>query len=113
MAVDLILFLVALPVWVYAFLSAVGRTARGDDIAVASLFFLQRSAPRPVRASLLAALAACLGVTALTAKANPFGVLVPMLPLGLTGLWGALHGTYPARPARSGITRRSHGRSGE
>ncbi|MCZ7536476.1 MAG: hypothetical protein M5T61_11590 [Acidimicrobiia bacterium] len=112
-AVDLTLFLVSLPVWVYAFLVAVGRTARGDDIAVASLFFLQRSAPRSVRVSLLGALAVCLGVTALTAKSNPFGVLVPMLPLGLAGLWGALHGTYPPRPARSGGARRSHGRSGE
>jgi hypothetical protein len=24
--------------------------------------------------------------------------LVPMLPLGLIGLWGARHGTFPPRP---------------
>ena len=32
-------------------------------------------------------------------EANPFGVLVPMLPMGLAGLWGARHGVYPPRPA--------------
>lgn len=112
-AVDVTLFLVSLPVWIYAFLAAVGRTARGDEIAVSSLFFLTGSAPRGVRRHLLGALVASLGVTAATAKANPFGVLVPMLPLGLAGLWGARHGSYPARQARQGNARRSHGRSGE
>lgn len=112
-AVDLTLFLVSLPVWVYAFLAAVGRTARGDDIAVSSLFFLAGSAPRGVRNHLLGALVASLVVTAATAMANPLGVLVPMLPLGLAGLWGARHGAYPARQVRQGDTRRAHGRSGE
>lgn len=111
-AVDLTLFLLSLPVWIYAFLSAVGRTARGDDIAVASLFFLHGSAPAVVRRHLLGALGVCLAITAGTAKANPFGVLVPMLSLGLAGLWGARHGTYPARRALTGSERRSHGRSG-
>ena len=32
-----------------------------------------------------------------TAWANPSGTLVPMLPLGLAGLWGARHGVFPAR----------------
>ena len=26
-----------------------------------------------------------------------FGILVPMLGLGLIALWGARHGTFPAR----------------
>lgn len=108
---SLILFLVSLPVWVYAFLKAVARTARGDDVAVASLFFLQGSAPRDVRWHLMGALAACLVVTAATAAADPFGVLVPMMPLGLAGLWGARHGRYPPRP--TGSPRRSNGRPGQ
>lgn len=91
------LFAVSIPVWVYAFGLAVARTTRGDDVVVASLFFLQGSAPRRVQLELLGALGACVVIAAATAVANPFGVLVPMLPLGLTGLWGARHGTYPPR----------------
>jgi hypothetical protein len=95
--VSLALFLASLPIWLYAYGLAVTRTARGDDINVASLFFLSKSAPADVRRHLLGALVVCLVVTAATAAANPFAVLVPMLPLGLTGLWGARHGVYPPR----------------
>jgi hypothetical protein len=94
---SLALFAVSIPVWVYAFARAVARTARGDDIVVASLFFLQGSAPRRIQAHLLAATGASIAVAAATGAANPFGVLVPMLNLGLVGLWGARHGTYPPR----------------
>jgi fatty acid desaturase len=62
------LFFVSLPVWAAAFLVAVARSARGDDM-----------------------------VAGVTAAADPFGVMVPMLPLGLVGLWGARHGHFPRR----------------
>lgn len=101
-AVALGLFAVSIPVWAYAFGLAVARTARGDDVVVASLFFLQGSAPRRVQLELLGALGACVLVAAATGAANPFGVLVPMLPFGLIGLWGARHGTYPPRGRRTG-----------
>jgi len=101
-AVALGFFAVSIPVWVYAFGLAVVRTTRGDDVVVASLFFLQGSAPRRVQLELLGALGACVLVAAATGAANPFGVLVPMLPLGLIGLWGARHGTYPPRGRSTG-----------
>jgi len=94
------LFLVSLPVWLYAFALAVVRTGRGDDIAVAGLFFLHGSAPADVRRRLFGALASSVIIAAITAVANPFGVLVPMLPLGLLGVWGARHGRFPARRGR-------------
>jgi hypothetical protein len=97
--VSLALFLGSLPIWLYAYGLAVTRTARGDDITVSSLFFLSQSAPRDVRRQLLGAVLLCLVIAAATAVANPFSVLVPMLPLGLAGLWGARHGVYPPRPA--------------
>jgi hypothetical protein len=98
-AVSLALFLGSLPIWMYAFGVAVNRTARGDDISVSGLFFLNQSAPKPVQRQLLGSLAVSVVVAAVTASANPFSVLVPMLPLGFAGLWGARHGEYPPRPA--------------
>jgi hypothetical protein len=93
------LFLVSLPIWLYAYGHAVNRTARGDDISVSGLFFLTNSAPKSVRRQLMGALVASLAVTVATAAANPFSVLVPMLPLGFAGLWGSRHGVYPPRKA--------------
>jgi hypothetical protein len=96
-AVCVALFLASLVVWTYAFGRALVRSSRGDDIAVAGLFFLQGSAPAVVRNRLLGSVAASVVVAAVTAWANPFTVLVPMLPLGLSGLWGARYGRFPAR----------------
>ena len=95
--VSAVLFLVSLPIWIYAFFLAVVRTGRGDDIAVSSLFFLAGSAPSTVRKQLMYAFAASVVLAAITCWANPAAVLVPMLPLGLAGLWGARYGTFPAR----------------
>jgi hypothetical protein len=97
--VSLALFLGSLPIWLYAYGLAITRTARGDDITVTNLFFLSGSAPQDVRRQLFGALAVAVVVAAATAAANPFSVLVPMLPLGLAGLWGARHGAFPPRPA--------------
>ena len=110
-AVALGLFAVSIPVWAYAFARAVVRTTRGDDIVVASLFFLQGSAPPRVQRELLAAVGVSVVIAAATAVADPFSVQVPMLPLGLTGLWGARHGTYPPRKSRGApeSARRSSG----
>jgi hypothetical protein len=94
----LALFAVSLVVWVWAFAVAVARSTNGDDIVVGNLFLFEGSAPKPVRVQLFGSFGVCLVITAVTAAADPFGVLVPMLPLGLIGLWGARHGTYGLRP---------------
>jgi hypothetical protein len=95
--VCLALFFASLVVWTWALFAAIARTARGDDVAVTTLFLIEGRVSARVRWSLYGALAACLAITVATAAANPFGVLVPMLPLGLVGLWGARHQTYPRR----------------
>ncbi len=95
--VSVSLFLVSLPIWIYAFGLALVRSARGDDIAVASWVFLTPSAPKEIRRQLLGSTGICIVVALATAWANPFSVLVPMLPLGFAALWGARHGVYPAR----------------
>jgi hypothetical protein len=99
------LFLVSLIVWPWALGRAFVRSAEGDDIVVASMFLTMGDAPRSVRWHLFGALTVCLAIAAATAADNPFGVLVPMLPLGLIGLWGARHGTFPPRPASASRAR--------
>jgi hypothetical protein len=94
----LALFAVSLGVWVWAFAIAVARSSRGDNIVVGNLFLFEGRVPKGVRAQLFSAVAVCLVITALTASADPFGVLVPMLPMGLIGLWGARNGVFPLRP---------------
>jgi hypothetical protein len=91
------LFLGSLPIWCYAFGLALVRSSRGDDVTVPNLFFLTGSAPNDVRRPLLAVVAVSVVVAAATAWANAFSVLEPMLPLAFLPLWGARHGTFPAR----------------
>jgi hypothetical protein len=91
------LFLAGIVVWLWAFLAAVVRSANGDDIVVGSLFLVQGPAPRAVRLQLYAALAVSVVVAAGTAPSDAFGILVPMLPIGFVGLWGARYGVFPPR----------------
>lgn len=117
-AVALGLFVISLGVWCWAFAVALVRTTRGDDVVVSSMFLVQGPAPKRVRVHLFGALGVCVAVTAVTAAAEPFGVLVPMLPLGLIGLWGARHGVFPPRrvpggPGDAAGERRASGRTGE
>ena len=97
-AVSLLLFLVSVGVFVYAFALALARSSRGDNVAVANLFFLQGSAPKPIRHKFLWLFLVCLAITVGTAAWDPFGVLVPMLPVGLAGMWAARYGVFPPRP---------------
>lgn len=95
----LALFLVSLVVWGWAFAVAIARSAQGEDVVVANLFVTVGGAPPRVRALLFGSLGLCVVLAAVTAVANPFGVLVPMLPLGFVGLWAARHGSFPVRRA--------------
>lgn len=89
---------VGLGVWVVAFAQALGRTTRGDEVAVSNWVFLSGSAPRPVQRQFLLVTFVTLALTGVTTAANPFVWLANLLPLGLSALWGARHGTFPARP---------------
>jgi hypothetical protein len=96
--VALLLFLLAIGAFVYAFSVGLARSTRGDNVAVANLFFLQGSAPRPVRRRFLVMFVVCLAVSLGTAAWEPFGVLVPILPIALAGVWAARYGVFPPRP---------------
>jgi hypothetical protein len=122
--VSLALFAVSLGVWVWAFGVAVVRSSQGDDIVVGNLFLFEGDAPKAVRRQLFGSVGVCLVITAVSASANPFGVLVPMLPIGFVGLWGARHGVFrprpgsepeirPLRPERPASRRRASGGAGK
>ncbi len=95
--VCLALFAISLVVWVWAFAIAASRSSDGDDIAVGSLFLMQGRLERTARTPLYASFGVSLVITAIVAASNPFAVLVPMLSLGLVGLWGARHGSFARR----------------
>jgi hypothetical protein len=97
LVVALLLFTSSIVIWAWAFAIAVVRSANGDDIVVANLFLMQGDVPTTVRRHLFASLVVSIVIAAGSAVQAPFGVLVPMLPLGFVGLWGARHGVFPAR----------------
>lgn len=92
-------FGVGIVVWFVAFARAVGRS-RTEEITLGGLFFLIGTAPRPIRLQLMGSLVVAIAAAGATATAAPFGVLEPVLPLALAGLWGARHGSFGPRKRR-------------
>lgn len=106
--VDLILFVIGVVAFLWGYWTAVQRS-RADDIAVASLYFLTNGvAPRRLAWLMNTTLIVQFVVAVATAMSRPdtngkpgstlaFGVLVPILGLGLNGLWAAQHGAFGPR----------------
>jgi hypothetical protein len=100
-AVAVALFVAGVVAMAAALVRAAGRS-RTEAVTVPGVFFLTDSAPKGVRRHLLGALAVQAAVAFATAAARPFttlafGVLAPVYGLGLTGLWGARHGSFGPR----------------
>lgn len=101
-------FTVGVVAFLWGYWSAVQRS-REDNISVAALYFLiDGCAPRSIGRRMNALLAVQVIIGLVTALARPktgsepgstlaFGILVPMLGLGMNGLWGALYGTFSPR----------------
>jgi hypothetical protein len=99
--VDLVLFAAGCVAFVVTLLRAAARS-RTDEISLGGIWWLTGTAPAGVRRALLGAFAVQAVVALATASARPFtglafGILVPMYGLGLAGLWGARHGSFPSR----------------
>lgn len=107
------LFAVGVAAFLWAFWTAVQRS-RTEEISVTQLFLLSGDpTPSAVRRPMLAALALQVIVATATALARPngpdgspgsslaVGFLVPMLGLGLNGLWAAIHGRFGERARRT------------
>jgi hypothetical protein len=99
---DCALFVVGMVAFLVAYARAIGRS-RTEQVEILGVYFLGGgAAPPPVRRALLSDFAVQVVVAVVTASIRPytavaFGVLVPMLGLGLAGLWGATHGAFGAR----------------
>lgn len=102
-------FAVGVVVFLWGYWTAVQRS-RVDNIAVSSLYFLvDNSAPKSVARIMNSLLAVQVVASIATASFRTstngepgstlaYGILVPMLGLGLNGLWGAFYGSF--RPRR-------------
>jgi hypothetical protein len=96
------LFVVGIGAFVVAYARGVSRS-RTDRVEIASLYFLAGgTAPKAVRRQLLGAFALQIVIALVSSSIRlytsvAFGILVPMLGLGLAGVWGATHGRFPKR----------------
>jgi hypothetical protein len=111
--VSLALFAVGVATFLVGFFAAVQRS-RESEISVSQLFFLTGGvAPRDVKLPMHFALSlqTVVGIAAAIARPTTdgkagsvlaFGVLVPMLGLGLNGLWASRHGSFAPRSRPDG-----------
>lgn len=107
-AVCLVNFSIGIVVFLWGYWNAVQRS-REDNISVAALYFLiDGCAPKSVanRMNALLGVQTIVGLATALARTSTdgergstlaFGILVPMLGLGLNGLWGAFHGQFAPR----------------
>lgn len=101
-------FSVGIVVFLWGYWTAVQRS-RTDNISVAALYFLvDNCAPQSVARLMNSALGVQVVVAVATAISRTttdgragstlaFGVLAPMMGLGLNGLWGATYGSFAPR----------------
>jgi len=98
---SLVYFVVGAVAMLWAFAIGVNRS-RMEVLHVPGLFLLVGSAKRTTQRTFLGltavqTLVAVIGASIRPFTALAFGILVPMFGLGVTGLWGAIHGTFASR----------------
>jgi len=96
-----ILFGIGTIAFLWAYAKAIERS-REHDVSVAMIYGMSGVAPKEIRRKfhLLTFVQSAVAIT--TAAIRPFspqafGILVPMLGIGLAGLWAARHGTFTER----------------
>ena len=99
--VSLVEFALGSAAFLWAFAVAVSRS-RAEAIGMGGLYFLAGSAPRRVQVTLMGTWAVQIVVAFTVASMGmftgaAFALLAPMWGIGLAGLWGARHGSFPPR----------------
>jgi hypothetical protein len=103
--VSLLLFAVGIGAFVVTLLKAADRSRR-EELHVPGLWWLAGgTAPKEVRRLLVGSFLAQVVIAFVAASIQPytgvaFAILAPLQGLGLTGLWGARHGTFGPRATR-------------
>jgi len=103
--VSCVLFAIGTGAMLWAYALGVNRS-RTDAVTLGGLFFLSEgAAPREVRRAFLVALGVQVAAAVAAASIRPFtqvafGVLAPMLGLGLMAAWGGRYGTFGPREPR-------------
>ncbi|MEO7428599.1 MAG: hypothetical protein ABIY48_04360, partial [Acidimicrobiales bacterium] len=101
-----VLFAVGTGAFLWAYALGVSRS-RVDLVTISGLFFLAgETAPASVRRPLRVAVALEVVAVLVAAGVRPyteaaFGILAPMFAMGLMGVWGGRHGSFPPRPPTS------------
>jgi len=100
--VALVMFAVGTVLFLWSYAIAVQRS-RTDDVSVAGLYLLAEGAPRRVKRSMRASVSFQLLAAIAAASVRPFtalafGLLAPILGMGLIGMWSARHGQFRPRP---------------
>jgi hypothetical protein len=100
-AVSIVLFVAGCVAFLAA-LAVAAQRSRRETVSLGGVYFLSGSAPRWPRRTLLSLLAVQVVVAVVAGVVRiytpvAFAALAPMFGLGLTGLWGARHGTFPPR----------------
>lgn len=100
-----LMFVVGTSAFLWAYALGVSRS-RTEAVTIAGLFFLAGdTAPAHVRRNLRIALGVQLVAVVAAAAIRPFtsvafGILAPVLGLGLMGVWGGRHATFAPRAPR-------------
>jgi len=96
-----VLFAIGTAAFLAAYGKAIGRS-RTDAITIPGIYGLSGSSPKAVQrrfhlATLVQTVASVATAALRPFTAQAFGILVPMLGLGLGGLWAARHGVFGER----------------
>lgn len=94
-----IVFLGTCLLFVIGFLLAAARS-RDDDLHLAGLFYLSRTAPDSVRRAFMAMWFAqiAIGILAIVVTSPPFGVMATMFGVFANMVWAARHGRFRPHP---------------
>lgn len=100
------LFVVGCVAFVWAYAVSIGRS-RSEQISVAGIYGLSGSAPAGTRrwfhgVTLVQVVIAVISASLAPFTAQAFGILVPMLGVGLGGLWAAKFGVFHRRVTSRG-----------